>query len=319
MTLLFDAQVNYGRSAIGPNCDMNIYLSAMRGLVSDVLFIPSPTHDHLYDDGTREISCLWELVNGKPLYTMRTERNDIITTTTNPVNPYERFNREVIRKAEELTAQEGIRFSVAIKHHPLLDTKKTIRDLLYSNTVKAIKIHGIATHTAPGDVQPWLAPLAREADVPLFIHTDYSAPHTTSALQNMMKRNTARAWYKWVEKTGVRAFLAHGLRLDTQLLVESRKNPRILIGMGPISLLENEPERLCNTEPYLEHLLQHAATDQLAFCSDYRWNVWERNAWDDMDWKSHERLIDVAERMNMSPSAIRGMLHDTAATFFARS
>ena len=66
---IFDAQVNMGKAAIGPDCGLAAYLKQIPLQVTDVLFIPSPTHVLERGEEGIETSCLWRVESsGKIVY-----------------------------------------------------------------------------------------------------------------------------------------------------------------------------------------------------------------------------------------------------------
>lgn len=320
MKKLFDAQVNVGRSAIGPDCDMDTYLTHMQNRTTAVMLIPTPSHDHIYGDGTREISCMWEDNDGAVTYSVRRQRNGR-QMEINPTNPYFDFNGAIIEQARVLTARTGIEFYVAAKCHPVLDSPERFEETLRAPEVRAIKIHGLATHTTPAQIPAWLPDLSKRTGVPFFIHTDYHQASTTATpMELLMSANTSKKWYAWVKEHDARAYLAHGLRLDLETLAAVSNDLNILIGIGPASLLQTEQDRLLvRTDNYLQTLLASTNPQRIAFCTDYRWNVWERQQWNNLDWSSDERTIETARQLGFSQENINGILHDNAEKFFMRN
>lgn len=97
---IIDAQVNYGDTPFGPDCDFETYNKNAEAIgITQAVIVPTPTHIHHTDKGT-EVSCLWREGRkeiSKRYYTENRSGDGQTNTVESPNNPYQQFNKiEVI-------------------------------------------------------------------------------------------------------------------------------------------------------------------------------------------------------------------------------
>lgn len=297
---IIDAQVNYGDTPFGPNCDFETYRQNAESIgITQAIIVPTPTHIRETEEGT-EISCLWR--EGKAdiseRYYAEVQHLDGSTEAIDaPRNPYRQFNLSVLEFVRNSNdARNSIRLHFAPKIHPLLDDKDALEELLDEETV-CLKIHGIASHSEPDVFPQWLPELARHHDLPLLVHTDFLKPEEQASspkqatLNELYRRNNPMAYIQWALRHNVRMVINHGARLDPEAIHIVNNEENLIMAYGPDSLLDAEQERLVlQTNDYAKTLFEYADPDKVMFSNDYRWNVADRNAWDDLRWDSVDRI-----------------------------
>jgi len=314
---IFDAEVHYGKSEFGPDCDIDLYLKNSMQNLKKVLIVPSPTHNWL-KDGVREISVLWREEGSRVIYEKIVETKSEKKVEKDPRNPYLDYNKDVLRKFRELNKMSKIKFYVVPKVHPILDDENALMEIIKDPLFKAIKIHGLAAHSGPSDIPSWVVEKSKKYNKPFFVHTDYFSGPPKSALHKLMNLNSSRNWFDWVVDNKVRAYLAHGARLDREVLKEARKNRKVVFGVGPETLLDDEENRLkTKTKNYLKTLMEFSSSKSLVFSTDFRWNVKKRENWDDLDWETPRKIITLGEEIGLTKKEVRNILYDNANEFFA--
>jgi hypothetical protein len=290
---IIDSQMNYGKNIFGPNSDLETYLyhAPLIGITKAIL-IPTGAHVLQLENRIEEKSCIWSIENGNLVFKRiiiegKEEKQEI-----NPPDPYQRMNLHSLQTVKHYNAiQSKIKFYFAPKTHPMLDNPNTLVKFLQEPSTIAIKIQGLATHTTPKSIPEWLIELSKRYDKPFIIHTDYldtSISWINEEMSYLIRNNSSYMWARWAKEKGVRAYLAHGLRLDPLAADIVNSSDNLIVGLGPDILLEKEQERLViKNQNYLETLFNLVDENKIAFSTDYRWNVFDRGKWDNLDWKTH--------------------------------
>lgn len=318
---IFDAQVNYGKSVFGPDCNLNLYLENQNIHLKKVIIIPSPTHEHAFGK-EKEKSCLWEEKNGKINYSKIIYSGGKRKSIKNPINPYLRFNKFVLNFFGDFNKKSKIDFFVAPKLHPKLDNEDAFKEIIKHPLTKAIKIHGLATHSTPKDMPDWIVDFSKKHKIPFFIHTDYynsleNLDGFGKEMLNVISKNNARDWFDWAVFNKLRAFLAHGASLDLDVIEEVNNSKGFILGIGPESLNQKEQGRLKTpSKNYLKTLMEHTRGNNLAYCSDYRWNISKRGDWNSLDWNGPDKVIKIGRELGFSDKRIRNILYSNACSFF---
>jgi len=319
---IIDSQINYGEDVFGPNSDLETYLyhAPFRGITKAIL-IPTPTHTLQLEDGTKEKSCVWFIENENLVFKRIIVEGEKEKQEINPLNPYQRMNLYSLQNVKHYNEiQNKIKFYFAPKIHPILDNPDTLIEFLQEPSTIAIKINGLATHTTPQNIPEWLIELSKEYDKPFIIHTDYldsDANWVNKEISHLIRSNSPYMWAQWAKKKGVKACLAHGLRLDPLAADVVNSSNNLIVGLGPDKLLENEQERLViKNQNYLETLFNLVDENKIIFSTDYRWNVFDRGKWDDLDWETHERIITYANKRGKSKGFLSKIFYENAQEFF---
>ena len=320
---VFDCQVNYGKSAFGPNCDLDTYMTYAPKEITKVLLIPTLTHITTYDDGITETSCVWSRKDNSTIYSTELfEENHNIVNILNPTNPYRKMNIFTLKKVHALnnTTSLNKKFYFAPKIHPILDNIHALEDMLDNDVVKALKINGLASACGPKDIPKWLINISKTYDLPLFVHTDFNnVTSNFNFLSYLMNINNPHDWYEFALQNNIKIILAHGARGDLTTLRKINKTNNIFVGLGPDLMLNAEKDRLLLKEKdYLSEVLLNCSSKKLLFCTDYRWNVENRLNWDgpDLDWESINRLETIANNIGLKKEDIQNILYNNACDFF---
>lgn len=319
---IIDSQMNYGKNIFGPDSDLETYLYSASSIgITKAILIPTGTHVLQLQNGTEERSCIWSIENGNPIYKKviiegKKEKQEI-----NPPNPYQKMNLHSLQTVKHYNAtQNKIKFYFAPKVHPMLDTSDALVEFLQEPSTVAIKIQGLATYTTPKDIPEWLIELSKKNNKPFIIHTDYLDTDViwmNEEISHLIRNNSPYMWAKWAKENGVRAYLAHGLRLDPQAADVVNNSNNLIVGLGPDILLEKEQGRLAiKNQNYLETLFHLVDENKIAFSTDYRWNVFDRGKWDYLDWKTHERIITYANKQGKKKSFLFKIFYENAQKFF---
>lgn len=318
---IIDAQVNYGKSVFGPDCNLDIYIknATFQGINKSII-IPTSTHE-IETEGGIERACIWEEKNNKISYRKEVVNKDEILIIYNPKNPFYLMNNSTLKEIRNRNKNNtSIKLFFAPKVHPILCTYSSMKMFLAEPETVAIKIHGIASHISPSEIPEWLIKLSKEYDKPFIIHTDFfnvnfQDERIPSYLYNIISKNQPLQWINWAKKNEIRAYLSHGLRLDETSAEEVNKSNNLVVGMGPDLMLQDEPMRLKKqTDDYLADLVRIISPNKLVFSTDYRWNVRKRYEWDNLDWETHKRLQQ--KRFNLSTDDLESILEGNAKNFF---
>jgi len=284
------------------------------------MIIPSPTHIHNFKD-FKEISCLWKKEGKKIIYEKIKYYKNKKKIIINPKNPYRLFNEYILDFFSTFKFKNK-KFYVALKFHPKLDEPIYFEECLKNPLVKSIKIHGLATHCGPEDIPNWIVNLSKKYDKPFFIHTDYFNPenkvdHIREDMYEIMEKNDSRKWFDWVIKKGVRAFLAHGARLDLEVIKGVNNSKKIVLGIGPESKMNLEKKRLkIDVKNYLEKIIDLVDPEKLIYCSDFRWNLKEIGNDIDLEWETPNKIQNICKKKGFSDEKIQAILMGNATTFF---
>ncbi len=297
-----------------------MYYAPLIGITKAIL-IPTGTHVLQLENGTEEKSCIWSTENGNLVFKRVIVEGKREKQEINPPNPYQRMNSHSLQTIKYYNAtQNKIKFYFAPKTHPVLDNPNTLIEFLQEPLTVAIKIQGLAAHTTPKDIPEWLIELSKRYDKPFIIHTDYLDTNViwvNEEISHLIRNNSPYMWAKWAKEKGVRAYLAHGLRLDPQAADVVNNSNNLMVGLGPDILLGKEQERLAiKNQNYLETLFNLVDENKITFSTDYRWNVFNRDKWDDLDWKTHERIIAYANKRGKNKSFLLKIFHENAENFF---
>lgn len=328
MVGFFDAQVNYGDSIFGPDCNLTTYLVEARKIsIDSFLLIPTGTHRLELEDGWIEESCIWESGDSgikykRLLINPATGENEEEST---PPSPYLTINRSVQEEVRKLNSEGVWNCYFAPKVHPKLDKPSDLECFVDDPNFKALKAQTLATYCTTEDMPQWLVDFSRRYDKPIIVHTDYmdedATPESTGInepLLEIMRKNHANRWAKWSLSSGVRLVLAHGARLDKDTIERVNESQNLIINIGPDSLLNAEGSRLATkTDDYLNDLLRLTRLDKLIFSTDYAWNVRERTDWSTLDWDTPKRIEEKMRTLGVyDPKRFEAIMRDNAMRFF---
>jgi len=328
MVGFFDAQVNYGESIFGPDCNLATYLvEARKVCIDSFLLIPTGTHKLELEDGRIEESCIWEFDDSGIIY-KRLQTNPATGKTEEesaPSSPYLVINRKVQEEVRKLNSEGLWSCYFAPKVHPKLDKPSDLEDFVDDPNFKALKVQTLATYCTTEDIPQWLVDFSRKYDKPIIVHTDYmgddATPESTGiseALLYIMKKNHASRWADWGLNTGVRLVLAHGARLDEDAINKINGSDNLIMNIGQDSLLGAEGSRLAmKSDDYLTDLLRLAGEDKLIFSTDYAWNVRDRSDWFTLDWNTSKRVEKSMQTLGIyNPERFKAIMRNNAMRFF---
>jgi len=320
MTKIFDTQMNVGKNLFGPNSTISDYLdNAYSNGVVKAIMIPTGTHELKLDDGTIERSCLWVKGDRGVIFkrVITDEKGNVLEEQINPRNPYSLMNNFCLNLLRKLNnSQKKIHFYFCPKLHPALDTEEEVSKYAMLEEVIAFKIQGIASYTSPKDIPKWLVMLLKDAKKPLIIHTDYRRKEKGDGLDDIIRKNIASEWVKWLLENNLKACLAHGLRLDPEAIKLVNESDLFLVGLGPDLMLNQEKNGLVvQNVDYLKYLLRNVDIKKISFNYDYRWNVTKRGKWNDLDWDSPKRVIETANMLEIE-DYLDDIFFNNAVRFF---
>ena len=317
-------QVNFGKSAFGPDCDFETYAEQAQRLgIGKAMIVPTPTHICQTADG-EETSCLWlpGTEPAKRYYKEIRQEGMPVQTVDSPSQPYHEFNKHVLNFVREFnSSRQALRLYFAAKVHPFLDDPTCLEGLLDENLV-CIKLHGIASHSYPAVFPDWLAEFLRHYNLPVLVHTDWfdgeppeaATPHA-KALHELYRQNNPATYIQWALRERLRVCINHGARLHPESIHVINNESDLMMGYGPDSLLDVEQDRLATpTEDYTATLFEYASPDKVMFSTDYRWNVNGRNQWDQLRWDSVDRIRGL-----LSTADQHKVLADNARNFYRMS
>ena len=171
--------------------------------------------------------------------------------------------------------------------HPLLDTEMHLNETLEKKPL-AVKVHGSSWGINPKDISPSFFQTLKKYNVPLIVHTDYNQdPQNGRHL--IQKMNDPLVWIDLCQRYGVRASLAHGLRLCQESWKKvSKSGGQFIVGFGP-KLDTKQSHRVKTTGvDYTPALLGMADLSKLTYDVDFAWNT---ESYDFLDWTLGDELI----------------------------
>ncbi len=297
---IIDAQVNFGRSANGPNSDFSVYEKEAEKLgITGAVLMSTPAHIIQTAEG-EETSCLWQVIDDPGKRYVKTVRTAAggEQTIYNPVRPYHEANRQVLEFVRAHNAQrKKLQLFFAAKIHPILDDEHCIDDFV-SDDLACLKVHGISTHSDPTIFPQWIADVARHHNLPILVHTDYYGGPIDDSMDpflrehlELYRKNHALPFIQWAIHNRLRVAINHGASLDRESIRIVNNEENLMLVYGPDSLIELDKERLATpTDDYARTLFDLARPDKVMFSTDFAWNVNDRGTWQDMRWDSVERI-----------------------------
>lgn len=119
-------------------------------------------------------------------------------------------------------------------------------------------------------------------------------------------------YIRWGIEQRIRVLINHAARLDVESIHIVNNEPDLMLVYGPDSLLQVEQERLAiPTDNYALTLFEHARIDKVIFSTDYRWNVTDRNQWNNLYWDSVNNI-----RETLDAAGQRKVLTTNAESFY---
>lgn len=311
-----DAHGHFGPSFLGPESNIEDYIGEARkiGVVATIAS-PGPTPEITRGNEIYH-PCLWSVSENGVSYFQQLSRNGQVVAKADALpNPYHDVNIDLLNKTRAPIG--GIQILVMPIHHPILDTPEEVRSMLFEHPSIAMKLHGISTFSGPENVSESTIDSLRKADKPLVVHTDLYTAEVKSPIHAAYQLNDPLQWVLWARQTGVKTLITHGARLSENAINLAISTPNVMIGIAPDLLLMTEPERLAvATNDYLETLLTMVPPYKLMFDIDFGWNVSERNQWETLDWKMHERMESVCSRIGLSVKTLENVFYNNAVKFY---
>lgn len=223
-------------------------------------------------------------------------------------NPYSKINKLIF---EYLEPFQNYYYIPAI--NLMYDTEDYLIELIESGVV-AVKVHGISIGLDDfKKININLLKILNKYDIPIQIHTDYYKYNSNNPINILYNSNNPISWIELLSRYDVRGYLAHGCRLSIEcakLIKES--SGQFLVGISPDLLLQDEKDRLmCDTDNYLETLLEYFDEDNLSFDIDFGWNKISRND-SELDYNQLERL----EKYIKNPIQKSKILRKNSSDFF---
>lgn len=311
-----DAHGHIGPSYLGPDSDLRDYLLNARkiGVVASIAS-PGPT-PVIRENGEEYFPCLWNYEAGNVSYFQQRNRKlDEPEVRPAEINPYHDVNMSLFNRVKNPFGE--LKIYVMPIHHPKLDTKEEVSQMLVEKPSIALKLHGISTFTGPEDVTNSTIDLLRKTNKPIVVHTDTYTSTPQYPIHEAYLRNDPVKWVSWAQDAGVRTLITHGARLSPEAIKLAHQTSNVMIGIAPDLLLMSEPDRLAiKTNDYLSELLSRVNPDKLLFDIDFGWNVSERNRWDLPDWQMHQRLVESANKIGINQEQLSAIFYDNAIQFF---
>ena len=287
--------------------------------VTDSLLMPPPSPKIIINKEI--INFLWRYDFNKHEFLFNYIEAEYLKDSNVFPTPYLLANS--IIKKNILNCTSAIHFHFVPLVHPIFDSPQYIERLL-TEKPKAIKVHGIAAGMSPEELPTHFVQLVKKYDVPIIVHTDYDSnqvsDHTSKAwvLNYLRNANSPINWITFAIKMGIRLYLTHGVRLDEESMRYVNLADLFVVGIGPDSLIQNEPDRLYNpASNYLKMLCNNVSVDRLCFDLDYPWNVnkpisklTDKKA--DLDFDGIKRL----QSLGFSQNEMDKILWKNAARFF---
>ena len=238
--------------------------------------------------------------------------HEILDVGNYPISPspYALAN-ELLYREIQVRQDQGIRLHYVPIVHPYFDSPEYLDLILECYNPIAVKLHGLSAVINPKDIEDSFWEVIRKYNVPLIVHTDIdrSMPYTLFKL--MRNLNSPINWIRVLQEQGIRAYLAHGVKLcpySTKIINECND---FVVGLGPDALLDTMREQLFFDEAYLDKLLSSIDADKICFDLDYPWNSLDDST-GILDWESMSRVKSAG----LSVSDVDKILGENAARFF---
>ena len=200
-------------------------------------------------------------------------------------NPFAESNERLEKQVKKMSNQD-LRLHFIPHVHPLLDSQNHLESVLEKKPLAA-KIKGSSWGIDPKDIPASFFNTIKKYDVPLLVHTDYSAgPKNGSHV--VIGANDPLVWIDILEKYDVRASLAHGLRLCEESWERVRNaGNQFIVGFGP--KLNTTGYRVKKRGgDYVSDLIEMADLTKLTYDIDFAWNG-DYN--DGLDWVLDEEIV----------------------------
>ncbi|MCL4379084.1 hypothetical protein M1589_00870 [Candidatus Marsarchaeota archaeon] len=333
-----DPEVHVGKNLFGATSDLEVFKHQIpRFNIVNAIVIPESTYELRLSDGRTERSCLWRVdeATGNVVYTKELMRGEERFEEINPRSPLLNSNKHFLELLKlENKKRAGFMFYFAPVLHPKLDIQWDIEQFLNDDITVGIKMHGISGHYVPKDVPGWVVRLAKRYDVPFIIHTDFIGDPLAGAVEgaakmmlrrqpisedmaNLRRANRPLKWARWVIDNGVAAYLAHGIRLDSDAARIVNHEESIIVGTGPDYSINSEKERLfIKDRDYLTCLFEMLDPKRIAFSSDFAWNWFDASNMANLDWGMKRRVIAAGMARGLSDDEIRAVLSANSVRFF---
>jgi len=287
------------------------------------VIMPYPTPVYEIEEGVFECPALWKFEGGDHPTYEKLIFGDVSFHEPAEKNPYKKVNRWLIDFCK------GKPLSPVVLHHPKLDTLDEINELLKKPEVVGLKVHGVATHCTAEDVSSQVCGLLHRYDKPIVAHTDdydgkLSKESIVRRIQQIQKRNHPLHWLHLNEyKPRPKLFIAHcarGIPYILKLIKEQNKTEfygRILVGLGPTSLLESEPSNLHEQArgKLLKTTFEHGDLSFLAYSDDRPWNVRKRGD-TKLEWTEAQQILAVMKELGYLDYEQRAVFYRNARNFF---
>ncbi len=287
--------------------------------VTDSLLMPPPSPKIVVNE--KVINLLWKYNFNQQEFVFSYLGEEYSKNTGAFLTPYALANYVI--KNDILSLRSSINFYFVPLVHPIFDSPGYIEQLLLEKP-KAIKVHGIAAGLSPKEIPNNFFKLVKKYDVPIIVHTDYDSnkiidsTSRTWTLNYLRNANSPINWIKFAVQMGIRLYLTHGVRLDEDSIHFVNTTNLFVVGIGPDSLIQIEPDRLYNSTPdYLKMICSRVSIDKLCFDLDYPWNVNKpisklTNKEVDLDFDGVSRL----KALGLTQNEINNILWKNAARFF---
>jgi len=201
-------------------------------------------------------------------------------------NPFAESNKKLEQEVENASSPD-LKLHFVPHVHPLLDTQKHLESVLAQSPI-AVKIHGSSWGIDPKDIPRKFFETVNKYNVPLLVHTDYSAgPKNGNHVA--IGANDPLVWIDLLERYETRASLAHGLRLCEESWERVGKSgDQFIIGFGPKLTTKGFRVKKRGGD-YVIDLMEMADLDKLTYDVDFAWNKDDK---DSIDWTLDEELIN---------------------------
>jgi len=162
--------------------------------------------------------------------------------------------------------------------HPVLDNEDYIQELVRNTKPVALKIHGIGSGVEPTTIPESFINILKKLDLPIIIHAEYDNRKKTNydvGKKYIKDANHPVLWARFFVDNDLKGLITHGGGIDLETIKLIRGNKKIMLGIGPDFLLEQQGYRISESQKgkaYLEALKEQIPLEQIVFDLDFNWN-----------------------------------------------
>lgn len=265
--VIIDAHSHIGQDFLFGNSDLSEYVEmCKRNAITQGTLMPQPNACYVIKG--KLVPCVkWSYEgSGKISY----ETYDGINK-----NPYKYLNYYFYNECGKVKDMH-IDFVPLI--HPILDDEDYIQELVSNTKPVALKIHGIGSGVEPATIPESFISILKKLDLPIIIHAEFDNRKKTNydvRKKYIKDANHPKLWANFFVDNDLKGLITHGGGIDLETLELIRGNKKIMLGIGPDFLLEQQGYRISESQKgkgYLEALKEQMPVEQIVFDLDFNWN-----------------------------------------------